>query len=119
MRRTLGIALVTTALVLTFAAPVAAGGGVNPAQLQKAGWTCFDVPELGVHCSPPGVSPAGSRNATPLLYFFDTTNPNDATAKLTGTEQLLAPDVYNGQPCPQEGLDEWHNLGFAYACHHK
>jgi hypothetical protein len=46
--------------------PVAAGG-VNPAQLSKAGWSCFDVPNLGVHCSPPGVSPIGSHNATPLL----------------------------------------------------
>ena len=118
MKRMLRALLLTSALILAVAAPAAAGGGINPAQLQRAGWTCFDVPELGVHCSPPG-APVGSRTASPLLYFFDTTDANDAEAALTGTEQLLSPSVYNGQPCPQEGLDDWHNLGFAYACHHK
>jgi hypothetical protein len=118
MKRILKLTLVAAALTLLIAGPASAGG-VNPAQLQRAGWECFDVPGLGVHCSPPGSALDGSRIAMPLLYFIGTTNPGDTDAKLTGTEMLLAPGAYHGQPCPQEGLDEWHDLGFARACHHK
>ena len=37
-----------------------------------------------------------------------------------GTEQLLRYDVYKGQPCPQDDLEEWDFLGEPpyYACHH-
>jgi hypothetical protein len=80
------------------------------------------VPELGVHCAPPGVpwAPPVER-ATPLLYWFES-GPDDVTATdldFSGTEMLLPLDQYHGQPCPQEGLAEWANIGIARACHHK
>ena len=117
MRR-LFVSLLAAAVITISMVSAVSAGGPQPGHLQDHGWTCFDVPELGVHCSPPG-APIGSRTASPLLYFFDTTNANDAEAALTGTEQLLSPSVYNDQPCPQDGLDVWDPLGFAYACHHK
>lgn len=116
-RRFLGALIASSLLVAALAGPVAAGG-VNPAQLQKAGWTCFNVPGLGVHCTPPG----GSGNATAVLYFGGTSDPGATDAAFSGTELLLAPDVYNTRntpPCPQEGLDAWTNLGFAFACHRR
>ena len=119
MRRSLVALLASGALMALLVGPVAAGG-VNPAQLSKAGWSCFDVPNLGVHCSPPGVSPIGSHNATPLLYFFNTTDPNETDTDFSGTEQILTAETYNGQPCPQEGIEVWTNLGpLGFACHHK
>lgn len=117
MKRSMGALIASAALLAALAGPVSAGG-VSPAQLQRAGWDCFNVPTLGVHCSPPGVTPIGSGNATPLLYFFNTTDPNETDTEFSGTEQILLEDAYHGQPCPQEGEDEWHDLGPIRACHH-
>lgn len=114
MRRSLAILIATMALLLALVGPASAGG-VNPAQLQRAGWACLNVPGLGVHCFPP----AQGGKAQPVLYWFDTTDPDATEADFSGTELLLFPGAYHGQPCPQQGQDEWTWIGFAYACHHQ
>ena len=97
------------------------GGGLTPAQLAASGWTCFNVPGLGVHCAPPGKWGSGAR-AIQLLYFFDLTDPtSDQAGQLTGTETLLRSDTYHGQPCPTEDqvtYTDLSGLGLDYfACH--
>lgn len=91
--------------------------GLSPAQLPK-GWTCFDVPGLGVHCQPPGDS---ASSATLNLLVFDTSDPGATDARFVGTELLISADLYNGQPCPQEDLVHYVDLsgeGLPYfACH--
>jgi hypothetical protein len=122
MKRNLLIFILALVLMLSLPVGVSANDtGNNPKHLSEKGWTCFNVPGLGVHCAPPGVdmfSPDLKQKAVSVLYF-DTNNPADAEAAFLGTELLISKDVYNGQPCPQEGLDEYHNLGEFYACHHR
>ena len=109
------------ALALPVAASAQGGGGLTPSQLTDSGWTCFFVPELGVHCAPPNKWNSGDRSIQ-LLYFFDLTDPTSSVSgQLTGTETLLRSDTYHGQPCPTEGLETYTNLaglGLDYfACH--
>ncbi len=114
------VAVVMFAIALSGVSSASARGP-SPAQLGSAGWTCFDVPGLGVHCQPPGDGASGA--TLTFLYFFDTTDPNDPDAELTGTELLISTDLYHGQPCPQQGLDDYIDLsggGLPYfACHHR
>ncbi len=37
-----------------------------------------------------------------------------------GTELLIRADLYQGQPCPQDNLDEFESVldGAYFACHH-
>jgi hypothetical protein len=120
MRRFVLSLLVATAM-LAMGAGSAAARGPQPGTLGDHGWTCFFVEGLGVHCAPPGVGWAPPiERATPLLYWFDSTPDDVAATDLTfsGTELLVSHDQYNDQRCPQEGLDLWHDLGIARACHH-
>lgn len=108
---------------------VASGGpgGLSPAQLNDQGWTCFNVPTLGVHCSPPGKPFPPSAPASQLLYFFNTTDPSSDVPDFTGTETLIRADIYHGQPCPTEpgpggGYHFLGDLGGGaeyYACHRR
>lgn len=114
------VAAVSLALPLAAKADTA-GGGLTPKQLGDAGWTCFFVPGLGVHCAPPGKWPPTGEEVQ-LLYFFNLTDPNSNVAgELTGTESLIRDDVFNGQPCPTEPSGEYASLaglGLDYhACH--
>jgi hypothetical protein len=122
MRRVLLVLFFVLALGAIAAAPASAKGP-NPAQLGKAGWTCFDVPSLGVHCLPPGK--AFGDVSVPVLYF-DTADPNATNAPFKGTELLLRADHYHGQPCPTEGIPHYHGLDLDgdgivdyYACHRR
>ena len=115
-------ALVLPAIVAVVLAPMAIGGqgGLSAAQLNSQGWTCFNVPGLGVHCSPPGQEWPPTGPHAQLLYFFNTTNPNSTTPDFTGTETLTRNDLYNGQPCPTQpgGQVYLGGLGLNYwACH--
>ena len=93
------------------------------AQSQAAGWDCS--PQILIigyyHCAPPGKPSVldminGDTSAPSIvLRVFN----NDAVRSLAGTEQLLRNDLYRGQPCKQDGLQEWGELPFGYrACHH-
>lgn len=120
MRRLLVSVLAAAALTVASLGSVSAQGP-QPGRLGEHGWTCFFVGGLGVHCAPPGVGWAPPvERATPLLYWFES-DEEDVTATdldFTGTEMLLPRTQYHGQPCPQEGLDEWADIGIARACHH-
>jgi len=108
------------------ALPVAAGGssgGLSPKQLGDAGWTCFNVPGLGVHCAPPGQAWPPTEPVVQLLYFFNTTDPSSSVPDFTGTETLIRADIFNGQPCPTqpgESYTDLSSLGLNYwGCHHR
>lgn len=65
---------------------------------------------------PPG---ADASDATIPLKVYDTQDPTAEQAPFLGTEILIREGLYHGQPCPQEGLEEYELLpnGY-YACHH-
>jgi hypothetical protein len=113
-------AIAMFASALFVGAGSASAHGTSPAKLTAAGWNCFDVPGLGVHCQPPG---DGASGATLTFLVFDTSDPSATHAPFTGTELLISTGLYHGQPCPQEGLDEYVDLsggGLPYfACHHR
>jgi hypothetical protein len=98
------------------------GGGLSPKQLSDSGWTCFDVPGLGVHCAPPGKWPPTDPSVQ-LLYFFNTHDPNSDVPDFTGTETLRRSDLFNDQPCPTEPSGTYTDLsglGLDYfACHRR
>ena len=112
----------TLALATALGAGMAlAGGGSTMAQSQVAGWDCSpQVLIVGYyHCAPPGkpsVLDMINGNTSAPSIVLRVFNPNGSFA---GTEQLLRADLYQGQPCRQDGLDEWGLLPFGYrACHH-
>jgi hypothetical protein len=92
--------------------------GNTAAQLDNAGWTCFNTgPNNWTHCWKKG--PGASPSTVPVKVFSE-----DGT-DFVGTELLIRADLYNGQPCPQEGGGEYAELDFEsdgtidyYACHH-
>ena len=109
--RGIALAALTAGLVAvgSTAVPAQAAGGVTPAQLTAAGWTCIQprlFPAL-LLCAPPGVGlpplpgTPGFADRAPsyefLVFEF-------ATGAFLGTEHLLRPDIYQqGQPpCPQQ-----------------
>ncbi len=74
-----------------------------------------------MHCTGPGVGPAGAPATIQVMVFGETGHP------FLGSEILVRADIYNGQPCPQDNLDHYHPLDFDeppdgitdyYACHH-
>lgn len=115
--------VVVGAVFVALSANSASAHGVSPAQLGRAGWTCFNVPDLGVHCIPPG---GMQSSASVSLRVFDTDDAGSADAPFLGTEILIRADLYAGQPCAQDGGGEYHFLPSAesglpvdyYACHH-
>lgn len=114
MRRFTISLVVAAALALSLAAVSQSGaakGGLSPNQLNEHGWTCFNVPGLGVHCSPPGQHWPPTQPHAQLLYFFHTTDPSSDVPDFTGTESLVRDDHFHGQPCPTEPDGEYHLLG--------
>lgn len=127
MRQFVVLIVVVGALLALPLVASGGSGGLSPAQLNDQGWTCFNVPTLGVHCSPPGKPFPPSAPTSQLLYFFNTTDPSSDVPDFTGTETLIRADIYHGQPCPTEpGPDGgYHFLGDLgagaeyYACHRR
>lgn len=103
----------------------AGGPGGTADQSAAAGWNCEpNVPIAGnyLHCAPPGKPSvvdlvSGTTTAPTLeLRVFDFT-----THVYAGTESLIRADLYRGQPCQQDGQDEWGLLDLPVdyrACHH-
>jgi hypothetical protein len=124
MRRLMIPLVVASALLLPItAAGAKKSGGLSPEQLNEHGWTCFNVPGLGVHCSAPGQEWPPTGPTAQLLYFFNTTDPTSDVPDFTGTESLLRDDFYHGQPCPTTASGEYNflgNLGLDYwGCHRR
>jgi hypothetical protein len=126
MRRFMIPLVAAVALALPLAAASQAGG-LSPKQLNDHGWTCFNVPGLGVHCAPPGKAWPPTARTVQLLYFFNTIDPTSDVPDFTGTETLIRSDAFHGQPCPTEPSGEFGflgNLGFAggptyWGCHRR
>lgn len=121
-----GWALALFAVVMLGAVAFGAGDaeahGNSPAKRQNAGWECENVPGLGVHCFPPG---AMVSSASVPVQVFDTSDPGATHAPFLGTEILIRADLYSGQPCPTDDLEEYEGLDLFpppgidfYACHH-
>jgi hypothetical protein len=105
--RFLGV-LAISAIAL-FAASAAwihpASADPSPAQLTKAGWTCFVPPpetnNPNAHCAPPGHFEAGVSPSW-RLFAFQTGDVAATEANFQGTERLIRSDLYHGQPCPTD-----------------
>ena len=99
---------------LLFASSASAGGGHTAAQLEKAGFTCIPAgPHNWIHCADFSRLGAGKPAVPVKVFSID-------GLSYYGTEQLLRGDLYAGQSCPQDELDEWSPLGDTgyVACHH-
>lgn len=97
-------------LMLSFAAVQARDHSAE--QLSNAGWNCVPAgPNDWIHCFAPG---AGTSPTVQVKVFGVTGEP------YLGTELLIHRDIYNGQPCPQDGLETYDAVaGTPYmACHH-
>lgn len=102
----------------------AGGPGSSADQARAAGWDCApEVPIAGnyLHCAPPGKPSvadilSGATNAPSVeLRVYDFT-----TEEFAGIESLIRADLYRGQPCRQDGQDEWGLLDLPVdyrACH--
>jgi hypothetical protein len=108
MRPVIGIvALVLLGVGATLTAGSAEAGGMGPADLTKAGWSCFQPPadfNPYIHCAPPGqlegIVSGEARSG--MFVAFQTTDLNAESAPLLGTERMIRGDLYHGQPCPTE-----------------
>lgn len=123
LRASLFVLPVVAAVVLAGIAQGNPPGTTDMEQAKAADWDCSPE-ELIVgyfHCAPRGkasvldiVTGAASPPSVVLRVF----NPDESFA---GTEQLLRADLYAGQPCPQDNLEEWGLLDLPVdyrACHH-
>lgn len=118
MKRKFFVALVLT-LLFASTAVAAMAHGQTADTLTKAGWTCVNTgPRNWTHCFKPGFTLDA---ASQIVKVFSV----DGHTYL-GTELLLRDDLYQGQPCPQEGADHYHLLPASQtpftvdyqACHH-
>ncbi len=103
MRRLVMILAVVIAVV---AATSAQAQGSSPAQLTRAGWSCFLPPPFNpnVHCAPPkqlqGV--ISGKAIAAMFVVFRTDDVNSENAEFVGTERLIRGDHFHGQPCPTD-----------------
>lgn len=125
--RTIAIAIALAGLLAGSAGAVSAGG-LSPAQLTKAGWTCILPPpdfNPNVHCLPANqLAGVISGEAEVVISIaFRTDDLNATTADLLGTERMIRADIFAGQPCPTDppGTDySWLLPRFGwdyYICH--
>jgi hypothetical protein len=88
---------------------VAAGNTAD--KLADLGYLCFNAgPSNWTHCLR---EDKFGHPAVPIKVF------SEDGSEFKGTEQLLRYDVYHGQPCPQDDLDQWDFLVDPpyFACH--
>ena len=106
MRRLVMIGALLVVVSVAVASAQAKDGGNSPAQLARAGWSCFLPPPFNpkVHCAPPGQLErvvAGTAAAATFLVF-DTDDVTAESTSFIGTERLIRGDLYHGQPCPTD-----------------
>lgn len=114
MNRTMATLVAVAALLVTAMAGAAAADnrGLTAQKLQNAGWDCFELP-LGLHCTQDvDALFAGEATAVHVMVFA-----HDGDEFL-GTELLIHDDVFNDQPCPQDGGAYLDVAGPYWACHH-
>lgn len=115
MKHLITTLVATTALLLMSMAGTAAAGngnGLSPDTLTDAGWDCFPIP-LGIHCTQHlDAMESGDATAVPVMVF------EHESEDFLGTELLLHDDVFNQQPCPQDGGEYIKVTGPYRACHH-
>ena len=102
--------LLISALAYTMSGNVVAGNTAD--KRADAGFDCFNAgPSNFTHCLR---SKHFGNPAVPVKVF------SEDGLEFLGTELLLHPDIYNWQPCPQDGLEFWDfNVDAGYfACHH-
>lgn len=105
--------LSVVALLLVLA-PAATAAPHNAAQMERAGYDCFAAGPSGwTHCMDLDKLISGHPVVTVNVFSV---NGSD----FLGTELLLRDDLYQDQPCPQDGGGAWDRLaGTPYmACHH-
>lgn len=122
LRASLFLLPAVAAVVLAGVALGNPAGRTDMEQAQAANWDCS--PEqliLGYyHCAPPGkasVLDIATGAASPPSVELRVFNPDGSFA---GIESLLRADLYAGQPCPQDNLEEWGLLDLPVdyrACH--
>ena len=81
-------------------------------KLANAGFFCVNAgPSSFLHCL--GLRHFGKPSVPVMVYSED-------GSQFLGTELLLRPDIYAGQPCPQDSGEQWdYNADLDYmACHH-
>ena len=81
-------------------------------KLASAGFYCVNAgPSNFLHCL--RLNHFGNPSVPVMVYSED-------GKQFLGTELLLRPDIYAGQPCPQDSGDLWdYNADLDYmACHH-
>ncbi len=105
MRRLLIPVMLGLLAVLPVSTVSAQGGG--PAQLQRAGWACFQPPpdfNPYIHCAPPGQLEGivSGEAAAGMFLAFATTDLGATDAPLLGTERMIRADLFHGQPCPTD-----------------
>ncbi len=109
---------VSLSLVLLLLAVSPAFAGQTSTQLVNAGWFCDNAgPNNWVHCFPSGAF-ASSTTLTVKVFSED-------GSTYLGTEILIRDGFYRGQPCIQEGGEEYAFLPAAatglpydyWACH--
>jgi len=115
MRRLLVIAGMLGLLAALPVSTVSAQGG-GPAQLQEAGWDCFQPPpdfNPYIHCAPPGQLEGivSGEAAAGMFIAFATTDLRATHAPLLGLERMIRADLFHGQPCPTDPPTfEWSSL---------
>ena len=111
MRKKIVILLGVLLLMLSFTAAYAQGHSAG--QLEGAGFTCFNAgPFDFTHCLKKFPAAEGGPPTVQVKVF------SEDGMEFLGTEILVRPDIYNGQPCPQDGGGDYDLGPEGYrACH--
>jgi hypothetical protein len=100
------LVMIVAVVIAAVAATSAQAQGSSPAQLTRAGWSCFLPPPFNpnVHCAPPkqlqGV--ISGKAIAAMFVVFRTDDVNSEDAPFVGTERLIRGDHFHGQPCPTD-----------------
>ena len=96
------VVLLTAAVLGSLTVLAGTAAAATPAQLTKAGWTCFNDPGAPrIVCSDPAHGrPVIGDPDPPASYNFKAFTLGGS---FIGTIHLIRSDLYNGQPCPQTG----------------